>query len=185
MATEHSAAGEHALFGLLAQFETPEQLIDAARRLREAGYRDIEAYSPFPVEGIDEALARPGTAVPKIAFICGALGAITAYALEYYCMAIGYPINIGGRPLNSWPSFMPIVFELTVLGASFGAFFGSMLLNGLPRPYHPLFNVPAFLAASQDRFFIAVEATDPLFQLDETRRLLEQLPVQGVFEVPE
>ncbi len=171
-------------FGLLAQFETPEALIAAARRATEAGFRRIEAYSPFPVEGLDEALARPGTAIPALALVGGVLGAISAYALEYYCLAIGYPINVGGRPLNSWPSFMPIVFELTVLGGSLAAFFGSLVLNGFPHPYHPLFNVPEFKRASRDRFFLSIETTDPLFDLERTRHFLAELAAEQVFEVP-
>jgi hypothetical protein len=172
------------LFGLLAQFETPERLLEAATRTREAGYRKIEAYLPYPVHGIDEALGRKRSGIPLLALAGGFAGAITAYSLEYYCSAIGYPINIGGRPLNSWPQFMPIVFELTVLGASFASFFGSMILNGLPMPYHPLFNVEAFKLASQNRFFLSIEADDPQFKLAETRQFLEGLPVEQVFEVP-
>lgn len=172
------------LFGLLAQFETPERLIESAKRTREAGYSKIEAYVPYPIHGLDEALGRARSGIPLLALAGGFAGAITAYSLEYYCSAIGYPINIGGRPLNSWPQFMPIVFELTVLGASFAAFFGSMILNGLPHPYHPLFNVPEFKLASQTRFFLSIESDDPRFHLVETRQFLQSLPMEQVFEVP-
>jgi len=172
------------LFGLLAQFETQERLLEGARRTREAGYRNIEAYLPYPVHGIDEALGRKRSAIPLMALAGGFAGALTAYALEYYSAAIVYPVNIAGRPLNSWPQFMPVVFELTVLGAAFASFFGSMILNGLPHPYHPLFNVEAFKLASQSRFFLSIESTDPQFRLAETRQFLEGLPVEQVFEVP-
>jgi hypothetical protein len=172
------------LFGLLAQFETPEQLVAAAGRARAAGYRKVEGYCPFPVHGLDEALGRPRSGIPLLVLAGGFTGAIIAYSLEYYCSAVGYKINIGGRPLNSWPQFMPVVFELTVLGASFAAFFGSMILNGLPQPYHPLFNVPNFKLASQNRFFLSIETDDPQFHLTETRQFLESLPAEHVFEVP-
>lgn len=171
------------LYGLLAQFETPERLVEAARRGR-AGYRNIEAYIPFPIHGLDEALGRKRSMIPLLSLAGGFAGAFTAYGLEYYCSAVGYPLNIGGRPMNSWPQFMPIVFELTVLGAAFAAFFGSMILNGLPHPHHPLFNVPEFKLASQNRFFLAIEASDPQFRIAETRQFLEGLPVEQVYEAP-
>jgi hypothetical protein len=176
---------DNELYGLLAEFATPEALVDASRRTHEAGYTRIEAYSPFPVHGIDAALGRGKGWVPLIALIGGVLGGASGYVLQYYLMAVNYPMNVGGRPLHSWPSFMPITFELTVLGASLFAFFGMLILNGLPRPYHPLFNVPEFARAQRDRFFLAIEAADQRFDLAVTRAFLEQLPVTGVYDVPE
>lgn len=173
------------LYGCLAEFVTPEELVEAARRARAAGYQQVEAYSPFPVHGINEALGLRPSWIPRLALIGGVCGAITAVALEYYCAAIAYPLNIGGRPLNSWPSFFPVVFELTVLGASSFAFFGMLIINGLPRPYHPLFNVPEFKLAQRDRFFLVIEAKDPQFDRAATRAFLEQLPTKAVYDVPE
>jgi Protein of unknown function (DUF3341) len=173
------------LYGCLAEFVTPEELVDAARRARAAGYQQIEAYSPFPVHGINEALGLRPSWIPRLALIGGICGGISAVLLEYYCAAIAYPLNVGGRPLNSWPSFFPVVFELTVLGASSFAFFGMLIINGLPRPYHPLFNVPEFKLAQRDRFFLAIEAKDPKFDRAATRAFLEQLPTKAVYDVPE
>ena len=173
------------LYGCLAQFATPEELVDAARRAREAGYERIEAYSPFPVHGINEALGLRKSPIPVLALVGGGCGAITALGLEYFCAALHYPLNVGGRPLNSWPSFFPVLFELTVLGASSFAFFGMLFLNGLPRPYHPLFNVPEFKLAQRDRFFLVIEAADGKFDRAATRAFLEQLPTQAVYDVPE
>jgi hypothetical protein len=171
------------LYGLLAEFETTEALIEAARRAHAAGYRKMNAYTPFPVEGLSEALGQQPTRLPLIVLLGGLCGGITAYATMYYASVISYPINVGGRPLHSWPSFIPITFELTVLGASFGAFLGMLALNGLPHPHHPLFSVPAFSLASRDRFFLCIQRRDPLFQLEATRQFLESLPAR-VHEVP-
>ena len=171
------------LYGLLAEFETTDALVEAARRARAAGYRKMNAYTPFPVEGLSEALGQQPTRLPLIVLLGGLCGGITAYATMYYASVISYPINVGGRPLHSWPSFIPITFELTVLGASFGAFLGMLALNGLPHPHHPLFSVPAFSLASRDRFFLCIQRSDPLFQLETTRQFLESLPAR-VHEVP-
>jgi hypothetical protein len=171
------------LYGLLAEFETTDALVEAARRARAAGYRKMNAYTPFPVEGLSEALGQQPTRLPLIVLLGGLCGGITAYATMYYASVISYPINVGGRPLHSWPSFIPITFELTVLGASFGAFLGMLALNGLPHPHHPLFSVPAFSLASRDRFFLCIQRRDPLFQLETTRQFLESLPAR-VHEVP-
>jgi Protein of unknown function (DUF3341) len=178
-------ANDIELYGCMAEFTKPEELVDAARRAREAGYQRVEAYSPFPVHGINEALGLKPSVVPKLALIGGGCGAATALLLEYFCAAFHYPLNIGGRPLNSWPSFFPVLFELTVLGASSFAFFGMLIINGLPRPYHPLFNVPEFKLAQRDRFFLVIEADDAKFERAATRAFLEQLPTQAVYDVPE
>src|SRR6478735_2766555 len=171
------------LYGLMAEFGTPTDLVAAAEKARLAGYRKMDAYSPIPIEELSEALGLPRTRLPKLVFLGGLLGGLGGYSLEYYCAAIGYPLNIGGRPLHSWPQFIPVTFETTVLGASLACFVGMWALNRLPQPYHPVFNVPAFARASTDRFFLCIEAVDPAFKLDGTRQFLEGLHPLGVSEV--
>ncbi|MGB6430417.1 MAG: DUF3341 domain-containing protein [Candidatus Acidiferrales bacterium] len=171
------------IYGLLAEFEQPEQLLAAAHRAREAGYRRMDAYTPFPVEGLAEALGRHHTFVPLITLIGGIAGGSGGFALQYWVSKIAYPINVGGRPFNSWPAFIPVTFEMTILGAALSAVLGMLALNGLPMPYHPLFNEPRFALASRDRFFLCVEARDRRFDLAETRRLLETLTPRAVMEV--
>jgi len=174
------------LYGLMAEFETVEQLLPAARRAYEQGYRRIDAYSPHPVEGLAEAIGRGGrTALPTLVLLAGILGGLAGYGLSYYVSVIAYPINIGGRPLNSWPAFIPVVFETTVLAAAVTAVFGMIFLNGLPQPYHPVFNVPRFAAlASRERFFLCIEAADPKFAAEDTRRFLESTNPAQIEEVP-
>ncbi|HEY6333374.1 MAG TPA: DUF3341 domain-containing protein [Blastocatellia bacterium] len=171
------------VYGLLAEFEDTHSLIAAARRARDEGYTRMDAYSPFPVEGLTEALGFRKTRVPLIVLIGGLLGAFTGYSMQYWIAGIYFPINIGGRPLNSWPSFIPITFELTILFASLFAVFGMLALNGLPTPYHPLFNVPRFALASRDRFFLAILSTDKKFKMDETRIFLQGIGAREVSDV--
>lgn len=167
----------------MAEFDTPDGLLHAAESARLAGYRVMDAYSPIPIEELSEALGLARTRLPKLVFLGGLLGGIGGYSLEYYCAVIAYPLNIGGRPLHSWPQFIPVTFETTVLGAALACFIGMWALNRLPQPYHPVFNVPAFARASTDRFFLCIEATDPSFKLDGTRQFLEGLHPVGVSEV--
>ena len=143
----------------------------------------MDAYSPFPVEGLAEAIGFHHTRVPLIVLIGGILGCVGGFFLQYWVAVIDYPINIGGRPLNSWPSFIPVTFELTILLAALFAFFGVLALNGLPMPYHPVFNVERFVNASRNRFFLCIESKDPLFDKEATARFLESLESRGVFEV--
>jgi hypothetical protein len=171
------------IYALMAEFETGDALIEAARRAHEAGYRQMDGYSPFPLHGLSEALGFRRTRLPLVTLIGGLLGGSGAYFMLWYASVVSYPINVGGRPLHSWPAFFPITFELSVLGASFAALFGMLALNGLPQPYHPVFNVPEFVRASRDRFFLVIEARDPLFQLGDTRKFLEGLQPEHVFEV--
>lgn len=166
------------LYGLLAEFEHAEDLLHAARTAYAAGYRQMNGYTPFPLEGLSAALGQKPTRLPWLVFGGGLLGGCVAYFMLYYASVISYPLNVGGRPLHSWPSFIPITFELTVLGASFAAFFGMLALNGLPHPNHPLFAVPAFSLATRDRFFLCIQVRDPLFRLETTRRFLKELAVQ-------
>jgi len=170
------------LYGLLAEFEQPEELLKAARAAHETGYRKMDAYSPFPVEGVAEAIGFKYTRVPLVVLIGGITGAAVAYGMQYYSAVWDYPLNIGGRPLHSWPSFIPITFELTVLFAAFAAVFGMLLMNGLPKPYHPVFNAPAFKLASQTRFFLCLQASDPQFG-EKTKYFLESLNPIAVHEV--
>jgi len=171
------------LFGLLAEFETPTALVEATEQARLAGYRKMDAYSPIPIEELSEALGLERTRLPKLVLLGGILGGLGGFSLEYWSQAIAYPLNIGGRPFNSWPQFIPVTFETTVLGAALTAFIGMWALNKLPQPYHPVFNVPAFVRASTDRFFLCIEATDPRFDLGGTKQFLEGLKPLGVSEV--
>ena len=171
------------VYGLLAEFDSPQDLLSAVRRTREEGYREVDAYTPFPIEEISEALGHHGSPLPWIVLIGGILGATGGFTLQYWTMAIDYPLNIGGRPLNSWPSFIPITFETTILLSALFTVLGMFALNKLPMPYHPVFNVPRFALASRDRYFLSVQATDPKFDLEATRTFLKSLNASEVFEV--
>jgi hypothetical protein len=172
------------LYGLLAEFEHSQELLQAARRARQAGYQRLDGFTPIPIEGLSEALGNVPTRLPWIALAGGLIGAAAGYGLQYYASVIAYPLNVGGRPLHSWPAFIPIVFETTVLGAALFAVLGMLALNGLPMPYHPLFNVPQFRLASRDRFFLCIEARDPAFHAQGTRQFLESLGPRAVWDVP-
>ncbi len=171
-------------YGLLAEFNSPEELLEATRRAYGEGYRRMDAYSPAPVEGLSDALGFQKFRLPLIVFFGGLIGAISGYALQYWVAVIEYPINVGGRPLHSWPSFIPVTFEMTILVASLSAVLGMLALNGLPTPYHPLFNIERFEHATRDAFFLCIEARDPKFNLEETERFLTTLGAREVFEVP-
>jgi hypothetical protein len=170
------------VYGLVAEFETDAELMRAAKKAYARGYRKMDGYAPFPVEGLAEALGRKNH-IPLLVLLSGILGGCSGYFMQWFANVVSYPINIGGRPLHSWPAFIPITFELTVLGASLTAFFGSLALNGLPEPYHPMFNLPEFERASQDRFFLCIEADDKHFDERQTRVFLESLEPLMVAEV--
>jgi hypothetical protein len=173
----------HSVYGLMAEFDTPEALLKAARQTREAGYRKVEAYSPFPVEGLSDALGFRSKGVQIAVLAAGILGALGGFALQYWISKIAYPLNVGGRPLNSWPAFIPVTFELTILLAGLTAIASMLALNGLPRPYHPVFNFPGFSLASESRFFLAIEAEDDRFDRENSRSFLENLGPLSVREV--
>lgn len=171
------------LYGLMAEFDDPQSLLEAVKTARHEGYRRMEAYTPFAVDEVSNEL-HPGRGwIPAIVLFGGIFGGGGGFLMQWYAMAISYPFNIGGRPLWSWPSFIPITFELTVLGAALFGALGMLALNGLPQPYHPVFNVERFGLATQNRFFLCVEATDPHFDRERTRELLANLKAREVFEV--
>lgn len=171
------------IYGLMAEFETHEQLLEAARKARERGFRQMDAYSPFPVEGLPEAIGLKSTRVPLIVLIGGICGGLGGYFMEWYANVVSYRLDIAGRPLNAWPLFIPITFELTILCAALSGFFGSLALNKLPQPYHPVFNAPHFERASIDRFFLCIQAGDPVFDASATRTFLGSLNPVSVSEV--
>jgi len=172
-----------AVFGLMAEFEDATSLVAATRHARDAGYRCMDAYSPFPIEELHEALGSPHTRLPLVVLIGGLCGCVAGYALEYWSSVVAYPLNIGGKPLHSWPAFIPVTFECTILGAALACVLGMLALNGLPMPYHPVFNVPRFALASRNRFFLCIEAKDPKFDVEATRRFLETLGPREVSTV--
>jgi hypothetical protein len=184
MAHEQNPKVQPAMFGLMAEFETGDQLLEATVRTTAAGYKRVEAYSPVPIEGLAEAIGFK-TRLPLIVLIGGIIGGLGGFFLQYWVSVIHYPINVGGRPLNSWPAFIPVTFELTILVAGLTAVIAMIVLNGLPEPYHPVFNVPRFELASNDRFFLSIESMDPKFQLNETHRFLEGLGAKGVYLIDE
>jgi hypothetical protein len=167
----------------MAEFDSPTELVNAARAVRARGYRRLDAYSPFPIEELTDALHLHKNRLPMIVLAGGIVGGIVGYLLQYYVTVWHYPINIGGRPLHSWPAYIVITFETTILFAALSAVFGLLALCGLPMPYHPTFNVPRFALATRNRFFLCIEATDPLFDHDKTCEFLETLNPKEVSEV--
>jgi Protein of unknown function (DUF3341) len=171
------------IYGLAAEFESPTALVNAANKAREAGYRKMDAYSPIPIEELHRALGLPDTKLPWIVLGGGLTGALAGYGLQYWASTIVYPFNIGGRPFHSWPSFIVPAFETTILFAAGAAVLGMILLNGLPMPYHPMFNARRFAMASRDRFFLCIESQDAKFDQNTTRRFLESLGPREVSDV--
>ncbi len=173
-----------ALYGLMAEFTSGEALVGAVRRAREAGYDRIEAYSPFPVEGMSDAIGFTGSRVPFFTLVGGIAGGVGGYFLQWYSAVIDYPINVGGRPLHSWPEFIPATFEMTVLFAALTAVVAMLLANGLPRLNHPIFEAKDFDLATRNRFFLCLRAGEPKFEPDSARRFLASLEPLRVIEVP-
>jgi hypothetical protein len=173
------------IYGILAEFETPHQLAAATWAARSQGYRRLDAFSPFAIEEVSNALDFRSTRVPLVVLIGGILGGMGGFLLQYWVATLAYPVNVGGRPLNSWVAFIVITFECTILGAALSAVFGMLALNGLPEPYHPLFNVPGFARVTKDSFFLVIESTDPLFDMQRTREFLSVLNPRMIAEVPD
>lgn len=172
-------------FGIMAEFHDPTKVTEAARAAYAAGYRRMDAYTPYPIEELAEALGyRSRGRLPRLVLLGGLLGGAGGFGLQYWTSVIAYPLNVGGRPLNSWPAFIPITFETTILAAALTAVLGMLALNGLPQPYHPAFNVPEFALASRDRFFLCIEETDPSFDPEATRQFLKGLGPVEVYDVP-
>lgn len=180
---EHATSAAPRLYGLLGEFRSGEDLLHAAREATAAGYARLDAYSPLPIEGLAPALGFTRTRLPLVVLAGGICGGLIGYGMQYYMMVVSYPINVGGRPLHSWPAFIPVTFELTILGAALAAVLGMLALNGLPQPYHPLFNVPEFSLASQNRFFLCVEAADKLFDPERSQELLRAAGAINVWPV--
>ena len=177
------AARPPTIHGLMAEFDDPNALVAAAYRAQFEGYRRLDAYSPFPIEELHEALGMHHNKLPLIVLIGGLVGCVGGYALQYWSSVIAYPLNIGGKPLNAWPMFIPVTFECTILGAALSAVLGMLALNGLPMPYHPVFNIPRFALATRNKFFLCIEARDPQFDLEKTRGFLETLGPREVTTV--
>lgn len=179
----HVAEETPKVYGLMAEFETEDGLVEACEKSHEAGYRKMDAYSPYPVEEASHALGHEKSRVPLLVLIGGVVGFLAGFGLQYVTSVYSYPMNIAGRPLNSWPAFIPVTFEVTILFAGLTAAIGMLLMNGLPRPYHPVFNVEAFRRASRDRFFLCIEAADPHFERQGTEAFLRSLNPTEVSEV--
>lgn len=179
----HHAEEKVTVYGVVAEYDTPEQLMEAANRALDQGYTRMDAFTPFPVHGLPEAIGFNESKVPWVIFFGGLIGAFSGVGLQYWVSAIAYPHNVGGRPYFSWPSFIPVTFECMVLFAAFGAVFGMLGLNGLPKPYHPIFNTPRFERASQDLFFLAIERRDPKFNEEEVTSFLQSTGARNVSSV--
>ena len=175
---------ENGLYGLMSEFDTPEALVAATQHAYAEGYRKLDAYSPFPVEGLADTVHVHRNRLPKLVLLGGIVGALIGFFMQYYAATISYPLNVGGRPFNSWPAFIPVTFEVSIFIAAFTAVLGMLGLNGLPMPYHPVFNVPRFALASHDRFFLCIEARDAKFDLEQTKRFMQSLGPREVVEVP-
>ena len=171
------------IYGIMAEFDTPTEVVEAARTVRDAGYTKTDAFSPFPIHEMDKALGVKRSILPYIIFGGGVAGLLTALGLVYFVHVLDYPIIVGGRPFFSLTSFIPPMFELTILLAATAAVFGMLLLNGLPQPYHPVFNVPRFALATREKFFLLIEAKDPKYDYEETKNFMQSLNPQGVFDV--
>ena len=171
-------------YGVIAEFTEPQELLDAANKAREAGYTELDAYSPFPIHGLAEAIGFHHSRLSAVVLGGGIIGGLSGFFMCWYANVVWYPLNIGGKPFNSWPAWIPITFECTILFAAFAAVLGMLGLNGLPMPYHPVFNVPRFDQASRDKFFLVIQARDPKFDIDAVWKFLESLGPREVTDVP-
>lgn len=185
MSHGHGSSAEPQLHGIMAEFEDEEAIISATQQAVDAGYKKMETYTPYPLEELMDILHLHKNNVALVILIGGIVGCIVGFFMQYYASVIHYPINVGGRPFNSWPAFVPVMFECTILFAALSAIVGMLTMNGLPRPHHPVFNVERFKYASQDRFFLCIESDDPKFEITETKQFLENLNPHEVSEVEE
>ena len=172
------------LYGVAAEFHDPQALLSAANATREEGYTSVDAFSPFPVHGLAEAVGFHKSRLSLIVLVMGILGGAGGFFMQWYANVISYPLNIGGKPYHSWPAWIPVTFECAILLAAFGAVFGMLALNGLPMPYHPMFNLRRFDSASRDKFFLVIHARDPKFRPQEARDFLQTLGPREVSDVP-
>ncbi len=173
-----------ALHGIVAEFTEPGEVLAAARQAHAAGFRRMDAYTPFAVEELAEALGQEHSGVAPITLACGITGGLTGFSMQWYAAVVDYPLNVGGRPLDSWPMFVPITFELTILFAALGTAIGMLVLNRLPQPHHAVFDTPFFEERSHSRFYLCIEAADPRFHPGEVRGFLEALKPAAIWEVP-
>lgn len=173
-----------AVFGMMAEFDSAQALVDATQAAVRAGWTKMDAYSPFPIHGLAESMGFRRTWVPQLVLGAGIIGGLAGFGMQYFAYVLHYPMIIGGKPLNSWPAWIPITFELTILFAAFTAVFGMLALNGFPQPYHPVFNVDSFGAASRDKFFLCLESSDPKFESAGAREFLRSLNPIEVNDVP-
>ena len=171
-------------YGIMAEFNDPQSLLDAANAAREAGYKELDAYSPFPIHGLSDAIGFGRTKLSAVVLVMGILGGLGGFFMCWYANTVTYPLNIGGKPFSPWPAWVPITFECTILLAAFGAVFGMLALNGLPMPYHPVFNVKRFENASRDRFFLVIQSRDPKFDADAVYKFMDTLQPREVVDVP-
>ena len=172
-----------AIYGMIAEFDSPEALLAAAHKANAAGYRRMDAFTPMPVEGLAEAVGFHHTVLPLVVLCGGIVGGLTGFFLQYYASVFTFSENVAGKPLNSWPAFIPITFELTILFAALTCVFGMLAMNGLPTPYHPVFNVPSFALATSDKFFLCIKARDPQFDRQKTREFMKSLQALEVAEI--
>ena len=172
-----------AIYGMIAEFDSPEALLAAAHKATAAGYRRMDAFTPMPVEGLAEAVGFHHTVLPLVVLCGGIVGGLTGFFLQYYASVYTFSQNVAGKPLNSWPAFIPITFELTILFAALTCVFGMLAMNGLPTPYHPVFNVPSFALATSDKFFLCIKARDPQFDRQKTREFMKSLQALEVAEI--
>ena len=180
----HTPETSNVLHGVMAEFDTAQALVDATRKTMGQGFSRVEAYTPIPIEELNDIIHKKRTVLPKLVLTGGLTGMATGFVLQYWASVIEYPMNIGGRPLASWTTFIVPSYELTILFSALTAAGGMIALNGLPQPYHPVFNAPRFSLASSDKFFLVVETADPKYDAGATRQFLEGLGAKGVYEVP-
>lgn len=180
----HASEPVNTTYGIMAEFETAEAIVAAARRTMAEGYTRVEAYTPVPIEDLNEILHVRRTNLPKISLIGGLMGMLAGFTLQYWTSVIDYPLNVAGRPFASWPAFIVPSYELTILFSALATAGGMIALNGLPQPYHPVFNAPRFSLASSDKFFLVIEAADPRFDMERASRFFHEIGAKGVYDVP-